>query len=163
MVDFSDKGQATRSCDVFLVFRFNKLLNKQLNCQWSEMPWHSCDVIIMTSLFFFSKYIRCLIVCIDSCFYNFPCLIYGRPFSWACCIEYHIDGSVQDCSISSALVMEICSLLLSHQYFIALYHIEVWLYLQTCLLLYLKLKNGFKSNCLTLGDNEVTSWQMHIN
>ena len=32
---------------VFFVVSLNKLFNKQLGCQWFEMPWCSCDVTII--------------------------------------------------------------------------------------------------------------------
>ena len=37
----------------FLCFHRNKLLNKQLSCQWLEMPWKSCDTVMQ------SEEIRC--------------------------------------------------------------------------------------------------------
>ena len=40
-MDSPHKGPVTQGFDVFLN---EKLLNKQMNCLWSEMPWCSCDV-----------------------------------------------------------------------------------------------------------------------
>ena len=44
MVNSPNKGPVMWSYDVFCVVSLKKLLNKQLSCQWSEMPWHP-DVI----------------------------------------------------------------------------------------------------------------------
>ena len=36
-----------------LLLGFNKLLNKELNCQWFETPWCPCDVTIMKQYFYY--------------------------------------------------------------------------------------------------------------
>ena len=41
------KGPVMRSFDKFFVVSLNKLLNKQLRCQWYEPPWHSCDITVI--------------------------------------------------------------------------------------------------------------------
>ena len=45
--DSPHKGSVMRSFDVFFDVSQNKLLNKQLSCWWSEMPWCSCDITVM--------------------------------------------------------------------------------------------------------------------
>ena len=37
------KGPAMPSWDVSFVDSLNKLLNRQLSCQWFDTPWHSCE------------------------------------------------------------------------------------------------------------------------
>ena len=36
-----------------LLLGFNKLLNKELNCQWFETPWCPCDVTVMKQSFYY--------------------------------------------------------------------------------------------------------------
>ena len=38
------------SNDFFFGYILNKLLNKQLSCQWFEMPWCSCDVTVLVMM-----------------------------------------------------------------------------------------------------------------
>ena len=40
-------GPIMWSFDVLFVVNFNRLLNKQLSCQWFQIPWCSCDVTVM--------------------------------------------------------------------------------------------------------------------
>ena len=47
-VDSLHKRSVMSSFDVFFTFSLNKQLNKWLNCQCFEMPWHSCDVTLIT-------------------------------------------------------------------------------------------------------------------
>ena len=39
--------QVLQRFDVFFVISANKLWSNQVSCQWFQMPWHSCDVIVI--------------------------------------------------------------------------------------------------------------------
>ena len=49
-VDSPHKGPVMWSFGVFFVVNLNKLLNKQVICQWLEMPWCSCNASVMICL-----------------------------------------------------------------------------------------------------------------
>ena len=40
-----------QSFDIFFFAGLNKLLNKQFSCLWFEMPWSSCDVVVIIFCF----------------------------------------------------------------------------------------------------------------
>ena len=46
-VNSPHKMPALWSFDVFFDVGMSKLLNKQFNCWWFKMLWHSCDIIVM--------------------------------------------------------------------------------------------------------------------
>ena len=43
---YPTKGQFLLSFVFFIAATLNKLLNKQLSCQWFAMKWHACDDVI---------------------------------------------------------------------------------------------------------------------
>ena len=45
---FLHKGPVMPIFDIPFVVSLNKLLIKQWNCRWFEMPWHSCDITTMS-------------------------------------------------------------------------------------------------------------------
>ena len=48
LVYFPHNGPARQTFDVYFVVSLNKLLNKQLSCQWFEMPWllwYHCNIM----------------------------------------------------------------------------------------------------------------------
>ena len=49
------KGIHHLEFDVFFVVSLNMLLNKQSSCWWFEMPWHSCNITVMTGFLFALK------------------------------------------------------------------------------------------------------------
>ena len=53
---FPSQMARMESFDIFFVVSLNKLLNKQLSCQWFVMSWCSCDTTVMhTSTFYFPR------------------------------------------------------------------------------------------------------------
>ena len=50
LVDFPHKILARWSFYVFLAVSLYKLLNKQSSCLWFDMPWCSCDIMVMQCL-----------------------------------------------------------------------------------------------------------------
>ena len=48
-MDSPHKGHVMHSFDVFFVVSLNKLLNKQSDYQWFEMPWGPYDIALMTT------------------------------------------------------------------------------------------------------------------
>ena len=45
-VDSLHKGPVMQSFDILFIVSQNKLLNKQLDCQWIEIIWQSCKITV---------------------------------------------------------------------------------------------------------------------
>ena len=45
--------QNIRKIDVVFIVSLDKLLIKQLSCQWFETPWHTCGITVMTNVDFY--------------------------------------------------------------------------------------------------------------
>ena len=78
----SRKGLIMQSCAVFYDFSWNKLWNKQLSCQWFEMPWRSCGVTVMCCAFQ-----RCSVWNMHTalcCLFCCGCILVLCGFMWSC-------------------------------------------------------------------------------
>ena len=85
----------------------NNQLSKQLKCRWFEMPshslWYHCNVHSHIPWFYMENTIKFLDMAVFWQCFKFTHLLLRCPHSW----WHHFGGLVQDCSISSALAMEI--------------------------------------------------------